>query len=482
MELLRASPFVRSVCFGAIAVGCGARSELGGSDLGGTDSQPACTLPPIPVIAPRPLGDACAFSDKTPAYPALAAIVGQDLVMQSSRGHTTTAFHFGVSGNLGQQILSRGDFLAALVAGGSSSSNVDVEMVVLRTDGTVLVDHHETGTSTIDFGISGNAGGAFVFGAFGQLWLALPTGAIRGPIGGATIPVVGPDLDAQGRLLVLPSPSIASTVYEWLDVCTGATTPATLTNADAWHEGLLGIGPAGQAENETASGVTDIASPFGTAYLYDVTPQGVAMIAVPPFSNGFSGNFVTLDATTGATHSLSLSYSGLAPVGGAFLSNVGDSNNPAGFGVDSSGRITMFLSDSSGTENLYATSNGSDWTAIGRLVANSGNVDSSQLQYAEAGGTFVFRGVGFGAQGPQWQVVRPDANVDSGFSDLPNVFGAGSVTLAADGGCVGALDASGRIQVVQATTGVVWPGDLALAATDWTPTWIPGNDALFVQF
>jgi hypothetical protein len=453
---------------------CGSRTQL---DVphGAPDGGACASFPPIPPVATRPIGEACAFGGG-PAFPALAAVAGQELLLLSSQGVFTDLFHFSVAPTVAQRVVARGDYVGALVTGLQNDA-LSAELVVVETDGTVLVDDHETSPQGSYFTVAGNAGGTFAFSAFGNVWLAA-RGTLLGPFDGATLPWLAPDPDANGRELVLPQDT-SHGVYAWLDPCTRSVTPAVLVNGSPWRGGLFGLSKNGQPSMESAEGVVALPTPSlgGDAFPWAFTQAGVAMIAVPPPPSGLTASLVTLDVTTSVTHAATLAYPpGLQPAGGAFLSEVGDSNDPAGFGVDSAGRVTMFLWDAKHVAHLYVTKNGADWTPIGDAVTADPMFEPSySLQYAEAAGTFVVQGDA-PMQGRVWHVVRPAANVD--------VAIGGQGLIASDGGCVAALVTPTRLDVVQATTGTVTSLTLPVAANPqtWASTWMTGDDALWVQY
>ncbi len=479
---------------------CGSRTglltpspALEGADAGADASVTTASCPAWPAIpAPVsvPLGAACTFSAASSATaPVLAAIVDRDLLGLTPQATFQTLFRFEsrASTVIDRELVSRGDFLGALVAALPSSTTLEIELVLLRRDGTVLVHHRETfSTQTFGgaFGVAGNAGGAFAFGGglggTGRVWMALADGQLLGPWTGVTLP--GPELrvdpDARGRLLVLPADTNSSVAVSWLDPCSGAQSLARLPaggQAAASGERLLGITRGGQLSAETADGVSALPlAPVGPqASMWDFWPAGVAMFAVPPFPSGTSAtaNLDVVDFGTLVSHPVSLAYPGLSLLpSDAWLSEVGDSNDPAGFGLDSAGHVTMFLQDTSGAVHLETTAHGSDWTPVGEPVTyDPGFEPSTTLAFTEAAGTYVVQGIVAGG-GKEWQVVRPATGVD--------VVVQGPGRLARDGGCAAALVGGAEVDVVSAVTGQLTRVTLPNPATsDWTSTWIPGDDA-----
>jgi hypothetical protein len=459
----------------ALLVACGARTELDAADA--ATAVNCGPFPAIPADVAHPLGEACAMSADVPEYPALAAIAGPDLLVLSSRGAFTSPLHFATGNHFEERIVSRGDFLGVLVADFVNANAVDVEIALVRTDGTVLVDRHVSGKDSVDYGVAGNAGGTFAFGAFGSTWVATPDGPLLGPFDGVTVPPFVPDVDASGRVLVLPADSNSSVAFEWLEPCSNVRTPVSLTEGWPFRKGVFGLSANGQPSIETADGLAPLGVPAlgKDAQVWELTASGVAMIAVPPW-NGSNVSLVTLDASA-QSHALTLEYPGLAPEGGgAFLSAVGDSNDPAGFGVDSAARVTMFMRDTSGFIYLHETPDGTNWPTIGYACLTDPNFDPSYtLQYAEAAGTFVVQS-DQPNQGMKWAVVRPGV--------ANSAIMSAKTWLSSDGGCASALVSKTELDVASVTLEKVTPLTLPspVDPNQWTSTWIGDDDARYIEY
>lgn len=480
-----------------VAIGCGARSGLLIPQRDVADAAPdaaaSCVaFPPIPAAAPA---SACTFDATGPATPVLAAIAGDDLVALTAQGAFTKLFHFDPASAAGQYriVTSRGAYLGALRAGIPAAGQLDVEWVLVRLDGTVIAHDREQFTAQSfggAAGVVGNAGGTFAFGAgmgdLGKVWVAVDngSGAVLGPFDGSVLPNGGlysprVEPDARGRFTVLPVASNSSAAVDWLDPCTGVHPPALLPaqgDAVGFVRELFGASRTGQLSTETADGVTPVAhASLGSQFeLWDfVAPH--AMFDVPPFSSGLgtSASLLVVDARTLADRHLTLAYPGLTVVPtNAWLSAVGDSNNPVGFGLDSAGDVTMFLSDASGAIHLETTADGGTWTPIGAPVTfDPVFAPSESLAFAEADGTYVLQGVAPGS-GKQWQVVRPAAGV------LVKIAGPGRIAF--DGRCVAALVSATELDIVNATTGTRTAFALPAAADpqSFASTWIGGDDAV----
>ncbi len=485
---------------------CGSRTGLLGvasdagpaSDAGGDepDAQATCPVfPPIPPTPPAEPGAACTFAPNEAATPVLAAIAGQDLVALTSQATVIKLFHFDTGANASGTVVSRGDYLGALETSSPAPTKLEVEFVLLRLDGSVLVHHHETFTVK-DFGgmagVVGNAAGTFGFGAamgdFGGVWVALAQGSLLGPFGGVAIPYGGiysprAQPDERGRFTVLPVTTNSTADVYWLDPCTGTRKPVVLSK-DAYAVGvgrkLFGVTYAGQLSTETADGVTPLPHPsLGTQFGFWDFDAPYAMFEVPPFPPGMgtAANLEILNAETLTDELASLEYPGLSVLPpDAWLSSVGDSNNPAGFGLDSGGHVTMFLADAAGVIHLHVTTDGKNWTPIGTPVGYDTMFGPSySLKFAEAGGTYLVQGSTAGV-GMTWQVARPSSNV--------NVPLGGRGNVSSDGGCVAALVSSTELDVVNATSGAVTKIALPFTVDQsaWVSTFIPGDDAVMPAY
>jgi hypothetical protein len=480
---------------------CGGRSGLlDGSSRGAADarvdtaSSRCPPFPPIPKPPAAPLGAACTFSPSaSSSAPVLAAIAGEELIALTPRATITTLFRFSTpaASVAHRSVVSRGELLGALIVTMPSTSSLGVELVLVRLDGAVIAHHQETLAAVQNFGgaygVIGNAGGTFAFGVgkgkTGKVWVALPSKTVLGPFDGDTLPLgmfsARVDPDARGRFLVLPVGGSSAAQVSWLDPCFGTRTAARLPAsgaAVAWGHELFGITASGQLSVETADGVTPLAHPSlgAQARLWHFVPSGVAMVAVPPFPPKLTATGINLrivNASTLVAHDISLAYPGGLSVvpPDAWISPVGDSNNPAGFGLTSSGQVTMFLSDGSGAIRLRVTSKGSDWTAVGPTVTYDPTfAPSYSLRVAEAGGTYVIKGI---AGGKSWRVVRPASGVEVALQ--------GPGQIAGDGGCVSALASATQLEVVNAASGKLTtiPLPSAVIQNAWVSTWIPGDDA-----
>jgi hypothetical protein len=505
MPNLAGYPVVASAALTLAA--CGARTGLldlssasSSPDDAGIDAGPitpsSCpALPPIPAPPSRPPGEACTFSPTSgSSTPVLAAIAGSDLVALLPNGTTTSFFHFGASESvIDRSLVSRGDYLGAMIVSLPEATTLAVEFVLMRVDGTILVHHadqFDTETFGGSAGIVGNAAGTFAFsvgmGDIGKVWVAFAQGSIVGPFDDVTLPYGGlnsaqVEPDAQARFLVLPARTNNTADLYWLDPCHGTQTVARLPvegDAVGWGASLWGMTRSGQLSSETADGMTALAhAPLSQqAGFWDFVPPGVAMFSVPPFPSamGATGNLLVIDAATLEDHLASLSYpEGLSVVPpDGWISEIGDSNNPAGFGLDSAGRVTMFLSDNAGLIHLELTSNGSDWTPIGEPVLyDTMFAPSYSLAFAEASGTYVVKGLDVTTGLAFWQAVRPASGVQV------TLQGPGQV--GSDGGCVSALVSESAFEVINAVTGSAFtfglPAQIDPGA--WVSTWIPGDDA-----
>ena len=493
------APLLLALAFAVVLPACGGRTDLLVPSPHPDGSTPPPSCAPFPAVrdtVPRPLGEACTFNATKPAsYPVLAAVAGQDLIALSlPQGTVSPLFHFGALGTA--SILSRGEFVGAvMVAGGTTAPMLDVELVVLRLDGTVLVHHRATFSTQstdggLDVGVVGNTGGTFAFGVAlgeaGEVWVAVADGRLFGPFDGVELPYGGRtsprvDPDARGRFLVLQRNGNSTADVSWLDPCTGSMTPPRLPlngdNASGWGAAMFGLDASGQPSRETADGVAMLAvPPITMGSLWDFVMPGQAMFDVPPFPSGTSqtANLLILDAVTLEEHPVSLAYpAGLTLVPhDAWLSELGDSNDPAGFGLDSAGHVTMFLADSSGALRFEVSQHGDDWTPIGAAVTTDPAFDPSySLGFAEAGGTYGIRGLD-AMGGTFFQVARPASGVV--------VRMAGAPQIAADGGCVAALASPTELDTLNATTGELTPITLPAAVPKgtWASTWIPGDDAV----
>src|SRR5262249_35213293 len=136
----------------------------------------------------------------------------------------------------GATIVSRGEFIGAMVADRLSNDAPGVEFVLARLDGTILVHHREPFPRTTFGGdaaiVAGNAGGTFVFSApigdTQKMWVAVFDGNMVGLIVGLRLPNGGRrseliDPDDRGRVLVF-SEYPGSNRNEWLDICAGTHT------------------------------------------------------------------------------------------------------------------------------------------------------------------------------------------------------------------------------------------------------------------
>ncbi len=477
----------------------------------------------IPVAAldgaaPAATDRACTFSaSASSTTPVMAAFVGQDLLGLTPQGTLTTLFHFSASTEnaLGLSVVSRGDFLGAIVASSQMGSQygdfaVDVEFVLLGLDGTVLVHHRQTSALTSedggggDVGVTGNASGAFAFsvgaGDFDALWLARADGTLLGPVAGPTLQSlsIGPsefvEPDAKGRVLGWT----ASAGSLWVDFDADTERPAMLAATvegelpgatAAWGAQLFGVTTTGALATETADGVTLLAHPAiagGASQFWYFSLPGQAMFAVPPLPSypSTTGNLLVVDATTLEDHPIAIAYpSGFAPVPvGTWLD--GDASpSPAGFGVDSSGHVTMYLSDDTVTAQLYTTSDGSNWTPVGSRVPFDQSSYAREPLVREAGGTYL---IGAGDSGDDGsgsgtppngldRIVRPASGVEVSTNDVPT-------HLSRDGACVASLASATELDIIDALTGVTTKIALPAAADpeSWTSTWVPGDDAVFV--
>jgi hypothetical protein len=210
------------------------------------------------------------------------------------------------------------------------------------------------------------------------------------------------------------------------------------------------------------------------------------MFAVPPLPSypDTTGNLLVVDATTLEDHPMAIAYpSGLAPVPEGCSLDGNSSASPAGFGVDSSGHVTMYLSDNTETAQLYTTSDGGDWTPVGSPVPFDQSYYTRVPFFAEAGGRYL---VGAGESGNYGsdagtppngldRIVRPAAGVEVTTSAVPT-------HLSRDGACVASLASANELDVIDALTGVTTKIALPAAADpeSWTSTWVPGDDAVFV--
>jgi hypothetical protein len=462
------------------------------------DALPAaCPLyAPIPSPPPPSPGAACTFPGATGSTPAvLAAIAGMDLLTLTPQAAMKQLFHFTPASTsiLRRSVVSRGDYIGAQVVSMPSSSSLEIELVLVHLDGTVVAHHRET-LSTQSYGgqsgVVGNAAGTFAFGAgmggLGSVWVALAQGTLLGPFNDAVLPSGGiysprVEPDARGRFLVLPADTNNSAAVEWLDPCTGVRNPAKLPGGyglAGWGTTLFGITADGQLWTETADGMKLANHPSLSAQvpMWDFA-DGMAMFDVPPYPPGLSAkaNLLIVNAATLADEPVALDYPfGMSVVPpDAWLSSVGDSNNPTGFGVDSSGEVAMFLSNGAGVIHLYVTTNAAEWTPIGAPVAYDKNFGPSySLSWAEAAGTYVVAGLPPGGGSKVWQVVRPSAGFIASLT--------GPAQISRDGGCVSAFVSSNQLDVVNAVSGqltsIALPSPTDAGA--WVSTWIPGDDAI----
>jgi hypothetical protein len=444
----------------------------------------------------------------------MVASLGQQLIGLTPRGTFTTLFEFATPAASVYQrnILSRGDYVGALLVT-STPAGLGAEMVLLRLDGTVLV--HEVTTlaesdtaSSVTAGIVGNAGGTFAFGfgtaSAGEVWVAVADGRLLGPTSGVTLPYGGLDSpqvepDARGRFLVLPVGASSTAAVRWLDPCSGTQKPAVLTMGPnegvGWGAQLFGetpvevtrgMGPLGQPSVETADGVTALGiAPIAFGILDFVpTPGGGAealfeVAPYPPARRANDASLLVLSLPSLAESRLTLGYPGGLQVipADSTVGAVDTSSTPAGFGVDSSGQVTMFLADPSGTAHLRATRRGSDWTPIGPAWVLATDLEDDGLASVESGGTYLVEGVPASPGGQGVSVVRPSSGTQA---SLPV---AGQV--AADGGCVLALAGASSVLVVNAVTGettaLTLPIPVKLAedtGSVWASTWVPGDDVV----
>ena len=421
-----AAPLLTVAGLAGISAVFSACGRTGLDDLG--EGIPAAALD---GAAPAPTDRACTFSaSASSTTPGMAAFVGQDLLGLTPQGTLASLFHFGASTEnaLGLSVVSRGDFLGAIVASSEMGAqygefSVNVELVLLALDGTVLVHNRQTSALTSDnggggdVGVTGNASGTFAFsvseGNFNALWLARVNGTLLGPLAGPTLqslslgpsPFVEPD--TKGR--VLGWTRSAGSV--WVNFDAGTQTPAVLGAtvagqlsgaATVWGSQLFGVTSSDALATETADGVTLLAhQPIagGWTQFWFFSLPGAAMFAVPPLPSypDTTGNLLVVDATTLEDHPMAIAYpSGLAPVPEACSLDGNSSASPAGFGVDSSGHVTMYLSDNTETAQLYTTSDGGDWTPVGSPVPFDQSYYTRVPFFAEAGGTYL---VGAGESG-----------------------------------------------------------------------------------
>jgi hypothetical protein len=291
--------------------------------------------------------------------------------------------------------------------------------------------------------------------------------------------------------------SQSTQVPVWLDVRSGAQTPSVLlaetngspsaVSAAVWGSELFGLTPSFDLATETADGVTVLPHPAIATDFYgfwDFTPARVAMFALPPHSGYLSttNNLQLVNATTLADRTVSIAYPpGLSPAyPGSFLSPVDISTSPAGFGVDSQGRVTMFLTDGA-TASFEATEDGQTWTAVGEPVPLSPPSGIYvPLLAVEAGGTYLLAGptgtlsVDPDGGPPAFQMVRPAAGVEVAMA-------AGGAHLSQDGACVAVLASPTELDVTNAATGVTTKIPVAPPIgqnASFLPTWIPGDDAI----
>jgi hypothetical protein len=481
---------------------------------------------PLPPVVERAT---CTFSPTaTSTAPVLAAIAGQTLLGLTPQGTLSPLFSFAIGSNngTGPAIVSRGGLIAAITmqTSGEAPSPItaEIELVVVRLDGT-LVAHVDTTVPGVGTGGTvaaiGNAAGTFAFsatvskessqgyGAIEQTWLATSDGEVFGPVQGVAIGPgsEGPGFDANTNALTV-EPDTAGRVLAWsqstqvpvwLDVRTGAQSPSVLlaeTNASpsavsaaVWGSELFGLTASFGLATETADGVTVLPLPAIATDFYgfwDFTPAGVAMFALPPHAGylSTSNNLQLVNATTLASRTVSIAYPpGLSPAyPGAFLSPVYISTSPAGFGVDSQGRVTMFLTDGT-TASFEVTEDGQTWTAIGEPVP-LGTLSGIYvpLMAVEAGGTYLLAGPtgGFSIDPdggpPAYQMVKPAARVEVAMA-------AGDVHLSRDGACAAVLASASELDVTNATTGVTTKIPLVPPIGDnasFLSTWIPGDDLI----
>jgi hypothetical protein len=467
----------------------------------------AAACAPFPAAPTTPLGpapsEACSFDPEFPGIPVVAAIVGPLLVAVTWQGEVRTLFTFATAGET-SYVVSRGHFLGAMVVTQPASGTVDAELVLLRLDregngtkATVVVHRHES-LSAESFGgssgVVGNDAGTFAFtigiGNSGVVWVAGADGRFLGPIEGYTFsgtsgglsPFIDPD--ARGRIVVLPAMTNSTADLYWLDPCAGTTTVVALggdTSPYGWGGKLFNIRPSGQLVTETADSVTPlaIAPVAANDYPIDFSPSGFAMFRVPPYptTSGDTGSFLLANLNTLTEHTATIAFpAGLFPVPtDSSITQIGDSNDPAGFGLDSQGDLTLFLSNSAGTNHLETTADGADWTPVGdALLADPDFEPQQSLFYVEAAGTYLIAGEMAGV-GTTFHVVRPASGVD-----VPIPFGLATANISASGYCASAPASATSLAVVSATTGSVNMFTLpAPATTDgWASTWIPGDDAV----
>jgi hypothetical protein len=505
-------------------VACGSRTGLFSGvlpstteDAGGLTQEagpdapilaPCAAFPAIPATPSSNVGAACAFSASAPTSPpVLAAINGDEVLFLRNVAGTgaslESVYTFGLApaGIEYLAILSRGEYVGAIISGSPSEGTADVELVLLRLDGTVLAHHRESRTlpngGSGAVAIAGNAGGTFAFSLIdgdASIWEAIPDGSLIGPFEGLSfypsVPWAPPvDPDARGRLLV--ERSTGAPAPSWLDPCTGKLAPAELTVTAGWGTRSLGVTTGGQLETETADGTMPLSYPSlgSMAQVFAWSAPATLLFAVPPLAvTNDDANLVVVNAATLAGHALSLSYPGLVPIPADTNLDMGDTSaNPDGFGVDSSGNVTMFLQDGTGQSYLEVTGDGSHWTPVGDALAPGLPTEPQafQLRYAERGGTYVI--MSQSGNGSAYQIARPADAVVTSFmtSDgtaVPvdtNTTGYDVVSVAADGGCVSALVSATDLDITQATTGtrtvVSFPS--GMPTVTWTSTWIPGDDA-----
>jgi len=442
--------------------------------------------------------DPCLFDPELGPIPVLAAIDGADLVVLTRQGTFRKLFGFTMPANTvsSSYLVSRGDFLGAMVVAQPSAGTTEAELLLVHLDGTVVFHHQESVTAEAwggGSGIVGNAAGTFAFslalGNAGRVWVAAADGRVLGPASGYTFtgtswpmsPYVEPD--ARGRVVVTKSDTSAPPGLFWLDPCTGVARPTLLDNGGVgpfrWGAKLFGIdGATGTLATETADGVTTLAMTAVPANVppWDFAATGFALFDLPPYPTSLSNraNLLVADLSGLAERPAPLAYpTGLTPVpAGAWLSQVGDSNNPAGFGLDSRGQVTMFLGDPSGATHLETTVDGTTWTTVGgALEADPSFGAELTLLYVESGGTYLVTGIDPAVGGQVFRVVRPSTGVEA---SLP---APGDVS--ADGACASALGSLTQLTIVDATTGSTFSATLPTPATTsgWTSTWIPGDDA-----
>jgi hypothetical protein len=510
--------------FALAAAACGSRTGLlvsaredGGAPPppaaadAGVDAPPDASMPlplscpPLPPLPAKRCPTACIFDPELPGVAVMAAIAGTDVVGVLEQGTARVLHHFSGTGYVAYRgIAARGGIgscggspaqpglIAAMLVTGAGKPDARVELVVLDAYGKIVAQHDETlpiGNESGVYAVTGNDAGTFTFGVgagkVGRVWIALASGQWIGPVDGVALPPVGTGVggvlvepDARARFIVHDWPN--GTTPEWLDPCAGTKKPTTLAaygNGAALGAKLFGMEDTGQLATETADGVMPLGYPFldARAGFWDFVRPGVAMFSVPPFpsSPSLTATLLTFDAVRLVARMAPLSYPpGLRPTGGAFLSNVFDSNNPAGFGVDSAGRVTMFLDDGTGgsTTSLYATGDGSTWTRIGMPVSYDPMFEPSySAGFAEAASTYVVRGSGAGGT-PAWQVVHSDLGLDD--------VAGGPSSISYDGTCVASLASSTELEVRSIRNGlfrVKLPSPVNPDA--WVSTWIPGDDS-----